>query len=160
MRSLSIQAREIETEKPAAAAPTDKPAVKGVGYGGVVFRPDGRLLLREPLKHFDNYVWTFPKGKAEAGETEQRAALREVREEGGVEAVITRRIPGEFQGSTGKSIYFLMSLERDVGFDEDETQRVEWVTAEEAIKRIQLTTNLIGRKRDLAVLKAAMELIG
>ncbi|MEN9574439.1 MAG: hypothetical protein RL514_2294 [Verrucomicrobiota bacterium] len=151
--------REIETEK-AADAPAEKPAVKGVAYGGVVFRADGRLLLREPKNHYDAYVWTFPKGKAEQGESEQQAALREVREEGGVEAKIVRRIPGEFQGGTSKCVYFLMSVEREVGFDEDETQSVAWVTAEEAAKRIQQTSKLIGRKRDLAVLKAALALIG
>ena len=151
--------REIETEK-AADAPAEKPAVKGVAYGGVVFRADGRLLLREPKNHYDGYMWTFPKGKMEPGESEQQAALREVREEGGVEAKIVRRIPGEFQGGTSKCIYFLMSVEREVGFDEDETQSVAWVTGEEAAKRIQKTPNHIGQKRDLAVLKAAMELAG
>lgn len=150
--------REIEGEK-AADPPTDKPAVNGVAYGGVVFRADGRLLLREPKNHYDGYVWTFPKGKAETGESEQQAALREVREEGGVEAKIVRRISGDFQGGTGRSIYFLMTTEREVGFDEDETQSVAWVTAEEAVERIQKTSKLIGRKRDLAVLKAAMELV-
>lgn len=151
--------REIEAEK-AAGAPTDKPALKGVAYGGVVFRADGRLLLREPKNHYDNYVWTFPKGKAERGESEQQAALREVQEEGGVEAKIVGRIPGEFQGGTSKCIYFLMTMEREVGFDEDETQSTAWVTPQEAAKRIQQTTNPIGQKRDLAVLKAALALIG
>ena len=151
--------REIETEK-TADAPAEKPAVDGVAYGGVVLNTAGQLLLREPKNHYDAYVWTFPKGKAEPGESERQAALREVREEGGVEAKIVRRIPGEFQGGTSKCIYFLMTMEREVGFDEDETQSVAWVTADGAAKLIQKTPNQIGQRRDLAVLKAAMELVG
>ncbi|MGH9919477.1 MAG: hypothetical protein ACRD6W_11505, partial [Nitrososphaerales archaeon] len=32
-------------------------------YGGVVFNLAGAVLLREPKNHFDDYVWTFPKGR-------------------------------------------------------------------------------------------------
>ncbi len=37
-----------------------------------------------------------------------------------------------------------------------ETEEVRWVTAEEAVKLISLTTTLKGRQRDLDALAAAM----
>ncbi len=53
-----------------------------------------------------------------------------------------------------------MTVGRETGELDDETESVAWVTADEAAKRIQQTPNQIGKKRDLAVLKAAMELVG
>ncbi len=56
------------------------------GAGGVVFGPEGVLLIR-----YRSGAWAFPKGHVEPGERLEQTAVREVREEGGVEA----RIVGE-----------------------------------------------------------------
>ena len=48
--------------------------------GGLVVR-DGQVLLVHRPKYDD---WTFPKGKAEDGETDEECALREVEEEAGL----------------------------------------------------------------------------
>ena len=56
---------------------------KEPAYGGIVVDAKGRILLREPSGHFDGYVWTFPKGRPQPGETAEEAALRETREETG-----------------------------------------------------------------------------
>lgn len=50
------------------------------GAGGVVFRPDGAVLV---LRHIEG-TWVFPKGHIDPGETALGAALREVEEEAGV----------------------------------------------------------------------------
>lgn len=55
-----------------------------LGAGGVVFNPDGQVLL---IRYADG-AWTFPKGHIDPGETIAIAAVREVHEEGGVEARI------------------------------------------------------------------------
>lgn len=148
--------KHIEAE-PAPTPPSQAPS-KRCSYGGVVIRRDGKILLREPKDHFDGYLWTFPKGKPNAGESPEAAALREVMEETGVLTTIVRRIPGEFKGGTGSTVFFLMSPEAEGGKFDDETQAVAWVDAAEAKERIRQTRNRLGRDRDLKVLDAALAL--
>lgn len=62
--------------------------------GGIVFNNKGQVLL---TKHSQNKHWSFPKGLIDPGQTIEEAALREVKEEGGVEAQI--------QGKVGYSKY-------------------------------------------------------
>jgi len=57
--------------------------------GGVVSR-DGRVALVHRPKYDD---WTLPKGKLDAGETFEQAALREVREETGLSCRLGRELP-------------------------------------------------------------------
>lgn len=55
--------------------------------GGVVFYHNRVLLLRKKRGY-----WVLPKGRIEAGEDMKTAALREVREESGVQAVIVKYV--------------------------------------------------------------------
>lgn len=55
------------------------------GAGGVVFDPQGRVLL---LKRH-NGPWVFPKGHIDPGEQALDTAVREVEEESGVSATCT-----------------------------------------------------------------------
>jgi len=60
-----------------------------VSAGGIVFRRDGErtlyLLIRDSYRN-----WGFPKGHVEPGEAPATAALREVGEETGLEALALR----------------------------------------------------------------------
>jgi len=56
---------------------------KAGAYGSLLFDARGRTLLRKPSNHFGGYVWTFAKGKPDAGEQPEQTALREVHEETG-----------------------------------------------------------------------------
>jgi len=124
-------------------------------YGGVVL-DKGRVLLRRPKGDFDGYVWTFPKGRPDAGETPEQAALREVKEETGYSAKVIRKLPGSFRGGTSVSEYFLMSpVGSPSPFDSKETSAIRWATIDQAATLIGMTTNEIGQGRDLSVLKAA-----
>jgi 8-oxo-dGTP pyrophosphatase MutT (NUDIX family) len=126
-----------------------------LSYGGVIFDEQGRVLLREPTNHFDGYVWTFPKGKVDAGEHPVDAALREVKEETGHEGGILGLVPGGFKGGTGTNYYFIMRSKADLGKTDAETAATRWATIDEARALIAQTTNAKGRARDLSVLEAA-----
>lgn len=129
-------------------------------YGGLVVDDDGRILLREVANHYDGYLWTFAKGRPEPDETPEQAALREVREETGVEAEIVGPLPGDFPGGTTTNSYYIMSVVTDHGtFDPRETASVRWCTLGEGRSLIEQTTNAVGRSRDLAVLDAYVELV-
>lgn len=124
-------------------------------FGGVVVDPRGLVLLRRPKGDFDGYVWTFPKGRPEPGESPEECARREVREETGVRALVLDRLEGEYPGGTTLTRYFLMwPAGIDDTFD-DETEAIRWATLDEADDLIRETRNPLGRARDLAVLGAA-----
>jgi len=130
-------------------------------YGMVAFNATGQVLLREPAKQFDGYVWTFYKGKPEEGEGPFETALRETLEETGHRPAVIGHLDEGFSGSdTTTSINFYY-----IGFDpagqvdrsamDHETKSVDWFSVEEARDRIALSTNVKGRARDLRTLEAA-----
>lgn len=54
--------------------------------GGCVFDKEGRVLLQ---RRGDSRKWGFPGGAIELGETPEMAAIREVREETGLDVKVT-----------------------------------------------------------------------
>lgn len=124
-------------------------------YGGVLINDRGEVQLREPAGHFGGYVWTFPKGRPDPGETPEQTALREVLEETGQEARIISQIPGVFAGTTTSSVFFLMEPVGEPGSFSDETHAVRWVEREAARRLVAMTTTPTGCDRDLKVLSAA-----
>jgi len=127
-------------------------------YGGVLINKQGQVLLREPAGHYDNYVWTFAKGKSDPGESPEETALREVLEETGIRAKIVTKIPGTFDGSTTRNEYFLMVPIMDTKEFKDETCSVRWASLDEAKILISKTRNAAGKIRDLQVLDVASKM--
>lgn len=125
--------------------------------GGVVVDQAGRILLREPTKHFGGYVWTFPKGTVDAKEELMDAAVREVQEETGVTAKVWKRL-GKYIGTTSYTTMYLMRPTKIAKEHDHETQKVDWFTPREAVSRIAETTTASGRRRDLTILKDAIVL--
>lgn len=98
--------------------------------GGVVVR-DGRVLLVHRARYDD---WSLPKGKLEAGESWEDAALREVWEETGVRCTL-----GAFLGSshyevngTPKEVRWWAMATDDEAGPSNEVDAVRWATLDEA----------------------------
>lgn len=65
-------------------------AKKPIGAAAVIFDAQGRVLL---VKHtYGKLNWDLPGGAAEAAESAAETALREVREETGLHAVVERMV--------------------------------------------------------------------
>jgi 8-oxo-dGTP diphosphatase len=72
--------------------------------GGVIVR-DGRVLLVHRPRYGD---WSFPKGKLDAGETWEDAALREVEEETGLRC--------KLGGEVGRTLYSVGDAPKEVRY--------------------------------------------
>jgi 8-oxo-dGTP pyrophosphatase MutT (NUDIX family) len=116
--------------------------------GGVVIRSgDGELEVL--LVHRPRYDdWTFPKGKAERGERDERTALREVEEETGYRCRLvadlgsTRYIDNRGRDKVVR--YWAMAVEDGAFAPNHEVDAVVWLTP--AAAREQLT---YARDRDV-----------
>ena len=100
--------------------------------GMVVYRRRAGRLEYLLLQEKRSTVWSIPKGHVERGETEEEAAIRELREEAGLSAV---PIPG-FRFSLSYPIppiysktltVFLAECDGEVSIREDEIRRYVWV---------------------------------
>jgi 8-oxo-dGTP diphosphatase len=114
--------------------------------GGVVFTlsDDGEqrvLIIHRP--EYDD--WSFPKGGVEPGESLEDAALREVREETGIECRIGQKIDiSRYMYRTRKGNmkpkavhYFLMeATSSHISVDGDEVDIAEWLSIDEARERL------------------------
>jgi 8-oxo-dGTP diphosphatase len=117
--------------------------------GGVVTR-DGLFAVVHRSKYDD---WTLPKGKLDAGETFEQAALREVEEETGLRCTLLRELPStEYSVRDRPKIvrYWLMSVDSDPGFEpNDEVDELRWLSPEDAL-------SLLTYDRDRQVARSAL----
>lgn len=126
--------------------------------GGIVFNNQNQVLL---AKHSQNKHWSFPKGWIEEGQTSKEAAIREVKEEGGVEAEIIEKVGDTKYVYTlnGEKIfkvvvYFLMKYLSGDPKDHDwEMEDAGWYSVDEALKTLDFS-------RDKELLKKAVEIYG
>jgi len=66
-----------------------------------------------------------------------------------------KELSGSFVGRTSVAKYFLMEpIGRPSSFDSRETSEIKWATLDEATTLVGMTTNKIGKARDLSVLEA------
>jgi 8-oxo-dGTP diphosphatase len=104
--------------------------------GGIVTR-DGEVLLVHRPKYDD---WTFPKGKLDAGESDEQAAIREVEEETGLRCSLGRELPStSYTDSRGRPKivrYWQMQAEDGAFEPTDEVDEIAWLGPEEAAERL------------------------
>jgi diadenosine hexaphosphate hydrolase (ATP-forming) len=111
--------------------------------GGIVFRRDraGISILLVRAKR-DPSAWIFPKGHIEPGETARATAVRETREEAGVQGEAIGEIgdPQEFEwlGRWYRVQYFLIRMTSES--DETDGREKAWFSFDEALDRISFTS--------------------
>jgi 8-oxo-dGTP diphosphatase len=123
--------------------------------GGVVWRHagDDAVRLELLLVHRPRYDdWTFPKGKCDAGESDEACAAREVEEETGLRCVLgpelatTRYVDN--QGRDKVVRYWTMTVEAQLDWAPgDEVDEQAWVPVDEVGARLTYA-------RDLPVLES------
>lgn len=104
--------------------------------GGVVVRRDDRGQLLVAIVHRPRYDdWTFPKGKLQPGETDERTALREVEEETGLRCELGLDLGAvEYEDREGrpKTVrYWVMSPGQGRFVPGEEVDELRWLAAEE-----------------------------
>lgn len=103
--------------------------------GGVVARDGVVLLVHRP--RYDD--WTFPKGKAEEGESDEDCALREVREETGLSCELEEELPAthyvDARGRPKRVRWWRMRAIADDGFTpNEEVDELRWVDTGTAVE--------------------------
>lgn len=141
--------------------------IREFSSGGVVFKKEKgqpMWLIRKTAASelYPKQYWMLPKGRIDDSSDDQpgpmasgkikadavsleNAALKEVREEGGIDAKIIRKIGTSMYSFTDKNVgkilkfvtFYLMEYIRDLpeGYDW-ETEEIAWLTFEEAKKRL------------------------
>jgi 8-oxo-dGTP pyrophosphatase MutT (NUDIX family) len=119
--------------------------------GGIVARPgpDGPQVLLVHRPRYDD--WSFPKGKAEPGESDEACALREVEEETALRCSLVRELPSTcYEDSRGRPKvvrWWLMDPDAGEAAPTNEVDEVRWLGTAEAAR-------LLTYRRDLALLDA------
>ena len=76
---------------------------KEFSAGAIIFKKEGAGILFLVIYSARNKIWGFPKGHLEKGETEKESAVREIKEEAGLEDLKF------IEGFTGKVTYETIS---------------------------------------------------
>jgi len=123
---------------------------------------DGRTGVPTELSSVEEVRWSLAKGTPDAGETMEETALREVREETGLDVEMQapiKRIDYWFADRIGdvryhKTVHFYLMLcvGGDTGLHDPEFDVVEWFPSERALELLQYAN-------EVDVLRQALELI-
>ena len=112
--------------------------------GGVVFKKqDGQTLILV-AQHSGHHGWVFPKGLIDKDEKKEDTAVREVKEETGIEGKIIAPLKPmsfwyQWEGEKKKKTvyYFVMeAIGGDISNHDFEMEKVEWIPKDEVEKRL------------------------
>ncbi len=112
--------------------------------GVVVRASDGRVYIRKVAGGYGGYLWSFAKGRVEPGLTLEENALKELREEMGLEARIVG-VLGDYPGDTGTTRFYIGEATGSLTDFGPETEEVRVASYDEA-------RELLNRDRDKKVL--------
>ncbi len=123
--------------------------------GGVVYRGDTEFAVIHRPRHDD---WSLPKGKLDAGESFEAAAVREIEEEIGVRGALGQELPSstytDHKGRSKLVRYWLVeAVDAPPFMPNDEVDELRWMPAAEAL-------SLLTYARDRELLEAACDALG
>ena len=138
--------------------------VREISSGGIVYRR--RKGVTEVAVIRVRNKWRLPKGRVEEGEGLQETALREVREESGLEGRVVAKLDDITYWYTNKTkegetirifkrvyFYLVRYLKGDVRRHDDEVEEACWLPIEEAMKKLSYPT-------ERETMRKAMTLLG
>jgi 8-oxo-dGTP pyrophosphatase MutT (NUDIX family) len=142
------------SDAPAGPAPAPPPEAEilVLAAGGVLWRRAERGGLDVVLVHRPRYDdWSIPKGKLEPGESDERAAVREVEEETSVVGRLGAELPAtvyvDRSGRTKRVRYWAMTAAAGDPTPANEVDEARWVPFDDARR-------MLSYQRDGAVLDA------
>ena len=138
-------------------------SIEQVSAGGVVLRGSGDDAEIVIIKTVPEDRWQLPKGIIDDGETTEQAALREVREESGIDAEMVGPIDtieywfvAAYSGERRKYHkfvhFFLMRFTGgDVSRHDHEVSEARWVTFDDALQMLAFSNerDVVTKARDL-----------
>lgn len=145
----------------------EKPQIRTleqISAGGVAFRFNNSKIEIAVVSVKPSRRWQLPKGLIDAGESEEQAALRETREEAGIECQLLEKIETVeywyFAQNKGERVrfhkfvhFFLLEYAAgDVADHDHEIAEARWVSIDEAVE-------MLAFKSEKDVVKKAAELI-
>jgi 8-oxo-dGTP pyrophosphatase MutT (NUDIX family) len=164
--SNTEELKESNTEK----SKPKFPIVEQISAGGVAFRRTGAEIEAAIVAVNPSRRWQLPKGIIDAGETPEIAALREVREEAGIETELLELIEkveywyvGFHKGERvrfHKFVYFylLRYLRGDVEDHDHEIAEARWTSIPEAIEMLAFKSEKEVVKKAFDKIKTAEEI--
>jgi 8-oxo-dGTP pyrophosphatase MutT (NUDIX family) len=122
------------------------PTKPQISAGGVAFRKQDRQTEVALICVGDDARWQLPKGLIDSGESTEAAAVREVREEAGIDTEVVTRIDKVeywyFWKEDGQRVryhkfvyfYLLRYKSGDVADHDNEVKEARWVEIDEALQ--------------------------
>ena len=108
--------------------------------GGIIYREKNgyKEFLLVSAKRFP-FIWVLPKGHIKRSETEEQAAVREVKEESGMKVSIIRKIGDSqrWRWNFEKQVtaFYLMKYE-GIYSKNRENRKIQWLSLRRAIQKL------------------------